>query len=381
MKKTHKKNLIIIIFAATFMLLLSVGSFVKPDVSFSPNENRYFQATPKFSVKNVLSGKFEEQFEDYLSDQVILRNTWIKIKSRAEYLAGIRDINGVYVCKSGRIIEKVSEEDFNWDRYESNLHAVENLMWSLNGTGKCFRVMLVPTAQSIYSDELPKNALVFDEAKAYEMAESYFDDFLINITDDMKKVLTIEPEHRKTHNLYYYTDHHWTDEGVRVGYKAFNKSKGLSKNYTVTLETLTDKFHGTLYSKVLMNEKVYDKIDAPKAAIEKRVHVTLDNVEADSIFFMDKLENKDKYEVFFGGNYGRVDIEQLTDIAEPHSLLIVKDSYANSFVPYLLDDYTEITMVDTRYYRGSIIDLADEYDEILVLYSINNFAGEKILIN
>ncbi len=380
MKKTRIKDLIIVILAACFMLLLSVGSFIKPDVSFSPNENRYFQATPKFSTKNVLSGKFESQSEDYFSDQIILRETWIKIKSNIEYALGIRDINGVYVSKSGRIIEKVAEEDFNWERYEANLDSIERLMYSLNGTGIGFRVMLVPTAQSIYREELPKNAMVFDEEKAYKMAEDRYDDFLINITDDMRKSFTVEPEHAKTHNLYYYTDHHWTDEGVRIGYKAFNESLGLDKNYTVTLDTLTDKFHGTLYSKVLMNEKLYDTIVAPKAAIDKKLPVKLDGKEANSIFFMDRLENKDKYEVFLGGNYGRVEIGQDSDNVEPHRLLIIKDSYANSFVPYLLDDYTQITMIDTRYFRGDVFDLAEEYDDVLILYSINNFASEKIIL-
>ena len=99
---------------------------------------------------------------------------------------------------------------------------------------------------------------------------------------------------------------------------------------------------------------------------------------------MDRLENKDKYEVFLGGNYDRVDIvnEEEGALRKP-SLLIVKDSYANSFVPFILDDFSHITMVDTRYYRDSVKDLAldEEYDQVLILYSITNFSEEKLDLN
>ena len=96
---------------------------------------------------------------------------------------------------------------------------------------------------------------------------------------------------------------------------------------------------------------------------------------------MDRLENKDKYEVFFGGNYDRVDIVNKEKGADDKpSLLIVKDSYANSFVPFILDDFSSITMVDTRYFRDSVKDvtLREKFDHVLILYSITNFAEEKL---
>ena len=43
-----------------------------------------------------------------------------------------------------------------------------------------------------------------------------------------------------------------------------------------------------------------------------------------------------------------------------------------------MDDYDKITMVDTRYYRGNIEELAADYDGVLLLYGIDNFAGEKL---
>ena len=105
----------------------------------------------------------------------------------------------------------------------------------------------------------------------------------------------------------------------------------------------------------------------------------------DSLYFNEYLHKKDKYAVYFGGNYDKVDIEigettgQAAQTASSKgSLLILKDSFANSFVPYLLGDYSRITMIDSRYYRGSVTELAEDYDEVLILYGIDNFAGEKL---
>ena len=65
---------------------------------------------------------------------------------------------------------------------------------------------------------------------------------------------------------------------------------------------------------------------------------------------------------------------------ESEKLLIVKDSFANSMVPFLLNDFPEITMVDTRFYRGDIPRIAEEYDRVLFVYSVNNLSEEKIVL-
>ena len=154
------------------------------------------------------------------------------------------------------------------------------------------------------------------------------------------------------------------------------------KEYTA--EELTDDFKGTLYSKVLLSELIRDSICVPVESLDTDVTVTIDGETYDSIYFMDRLENKDKYEVFFGGNYDRVDIRNNgTETRRKPKLLIVKDSYANSFVPFILDDFSEITMVDPRYFRGSVKDLAldGEYDQVLILFNVTDFSEEKMTLN
>ena len=63
------------------------------------------------------------------------------------------------------------------------------------------------------------------------------------------------------------------------------------------------------------------------------------------------------------------------------TLLILKDSFANSMVPFLTTDYGKIVMIDLRYYAGSVSGLleAGDIDEVLVLYEIYNFASDTNL--
>ena len=137
----------------------------------------------------------------------------------------------------------------------------------------------------------------------------------------------------------------------------------------------TGSFRGTLYSKVLLPDSVYDAVDyCPDISI---VSADCDGTERDSLYDMTALEKKDKYELFLGGNYAKVIID--TGANTGKSLQVVKDSFANCFVPFLAGDYETITMVDLRYCREKIQPLADAADDILVLYEITNFAADSNL--
>ena len=93
------------------------------------------------------------------------------------------------------------------------------------------------------------------------------------------------------------------------------------------------------------------------------------------------LKEKDKYQVFFGGNYGVVSIEN-NEANNDKNLLIIKDSYANSFTPFLLKDYKTITIVDYRYFSGNLQSIvqSNNITDVLVLYEMSNFMKDKNLV-
>ena len=93
--------------------------------------------------------------------------------------------------------------------------------------------------------------------------------------------------------------------------------------------------------------------------------------------FREALEEKDHYKIFMGGNYAKVIIE--TGANTGRSLLLVKDSFANSFVPFLTEDYDTITLIDLRHCREEVQTIADGCTDVLVLYELTNFASDNNL--
>ncbi|MGN0735576.1 MAG: DHHW family protein [Anaerovoracaceae bacterium] len=374
-----RRSLILISAAAAFLLILSIGTLIKPDVEFSPDENRYLTQKPALSVNNLLDGSFESASEEYLSDQIIGRQKWVELKSLTEASAGINDINGVYLCIGGRAVERVTETDFDQKNYLKNLTQAAELADICKEQGISVNTMLVPTAAYVYADRLPDNALTFNEDEAFRQAEEILGDGLIDIRNSLIAA-------KQKEDVFFKTDHHWTGRGARIGavefLKAAGENSGAYRTANCGLETLSSEFRGTLYSKVLLKTIGTDIIETSADARNADIKVEIEGKEYNSLYFDEYLGKKDKYAVYFGGNYAEVDI--MTGAAEDgqtskEKLLIIKDSFANSMVPFLQDDFSEITMVDTRFYRGDISRLAEDYDRVLLVYSVNNFAKEKMV--
>lgn len=375
-----KRSLILISTAVVFLLTLSVGTLLTPDVEFSPDENRYLTAKPGLTLKKLLDGSYEKQSEEYLSDQIIGRKKWVEAKSITEVALGINDINGIYLCTGGRAVEKVTEEDFDWKNFKINLDETAKLTEVCRDKGIEVQTMLVPTAAYIYADRLPDHALTFDEDEAFRQAGELLGDNLI----DIRNSLLAEKPHN---SVYFATDHHWTGRGARIGAAEFltaagkkERAKQVSESET---EVLSRDFRGTLYSKVLLKTLETDIIETSADARKADLNVEIEGKRYDSLYFDEYLNQKDKYAVYFGGNYAQVNIETgASDDGQQNDekLLIIKDSFANSMVPFLLDGFLEITLVDTRFYRGDISQLAEDYDRVLLVYSVNNFAKEKIVL-
>ena len=354
-----KRNMLAPLIAICVILLgLSVGSFFfTPDRTFSENENRYLQTTPELTADSVLSGRFMTEVENYTSDQILLRDLWTGARSALQRAEGRQDISGTYLGAEGRYFAKVTDDTFNWSNYEKNLTAVEQFFAA--NSGKRCTALIAPSPAGVLGEYLPKNAPYYDEDKAF----SLLTDKLGGTFADTRTALA------GVEDPYYHTDHHWTTMGAQAAYGLWAQATGhTARAYGLT--EATDSFRGTLYSKVLLPDSVYDKVYyAPE--------ITADSVVCDgedgALYDLSALEQKDKYELFLGGNYGQCVITTGTENGK--HLLLVKDSFANSFVPFLTGDYETITMLDLRYFRGSVQELAAEADDILVLTEITNLAA------
>ena len=186
----------------------------------------------------------------------------------------------------------------------------------------------------------------------------------------------------KDEEIYYKTDHHWTTLGAKYAFDALSTALGIdSPTQEYTIYPVTHSFQGTLTSK-----SGYDKgKDTIELYIPQNVNTDClvnfvdEGKRTASMYESAALENKDKYEVFFGGNHSRVDIS--TPMEGKKNLLLFKDSYANCFIPFLVPYYRNIIVIDPRYYYDNIESLItdNEITDILFLYNVNTFLGDTSL--
>ncbi len=366
------KNYYRIYIIAAFGIIAFFGLFsvLLPEKGYSENENRYLEQFPKVKIKKILSGDFQEEFEESFSDQFLGRDVWMKASTTVKKAAGFQEISGVYLGKSGYYITKVTQEDIDQKQYLQNLRYVEYLGKTCGGTAS---TILVPSPETILKDKVPDHAPYYDADAMYDEAETVL---------KKAKSVDVRPElneYAKQNQVYYYTDHHWTLLGAYAAYSAYSDANQMLKHtYSYfTEKKITENFLGTTYSKVMpanpKEDTMYAATNVPQAT------VLYDGVERNNIYDVEKLTQKDKYGYFFGGNYGEVEINMKEKPEK--KLLVIKDSYANCFVPFLMESFDQITMIDLRYYKKSVQELLREnnYEQVLVLYEISNFAQDTNL--
>lgn len=381
-----KVRIIIIIVFIGFFVLISGASLIIKDREFSPNENRYLAETPELSWDNILSGKFQDGLEDYLRDQVCFRDGWITVKTGIQKACGDTDIGGAYVGKDGYDFEKITPEDVDEKQVDRNIKAVEDYFMTASETidKQKLSFLLVPTSGLVMQEKLPKNARLFDQAKYIDQVQKAMKDY--NFVDVRDTLMDHNEEY-----IYYKTDHHWTSAGACLAYEVWSEHTGgeAEKKDELAENVVSDKFRGSLYSKILDADSAYDEIwtyglQKDDAFGSKDCTVTIDEKQQlDSIYDDEKLQEKDKYAYFLGGNYGQVHIQnqKAASKAKGKNILIIKDSFANSFVPFVTQDYENIYMVDLRYYNGDMKSYLKEHNitDVLVLYNISNFISDRNL--
>ncbi len=359
---------------------LTIGSLLVKPKAFSEEENRYLAEKPEFSWKALFEGSYTSDYESFITDQFIGRNQWIGWKTDVERLMLRQDINGVYFCRDHYLMEKHKAATFESDLAERNLAYLASFVekYQADFAPEQLQVLLVPTASQVLKEKLPAFAAPYDQSRyVARLKEKLTDGILL----DAEEVLR---EHREDY-IYYRTDHHWTAFGAFYAYQKWCERTGLeafgAEDFEIE-EAATD-FAGTLDSKV--NTKV--KKDSIylyhwKEENGKREYtLTYDQSEdvRDTLYDRTALEGKDKYAVYLGGNYGEVDIR--TNLSNGKTLLVIKDSFAHSFVPLAVNHYERVLMVDLRYFHATLGEYIKENQvtDILVLYNLANLATDRNL--
>ena len=362
---------IFLIFLAAIVFFL-IMEFKTPDQPYSDTENRPLAQFPTVSLSTITDGSLFTGLEPWFADQFFARNEWISYHLEILKLAGFQDCGGVFLGKDGFLMMKPETPDN--EVVSGSIDAMNKLADEhpeLHTTA-----IIVPDSGSVLTDLAPDNMPARDQNKDIAAMESGLSD---NITClDVGAVLS---EHTDEY-IYYGTDHHWTSLGAYYTFQAAVDALDI-RDYATDFDvyTVTDSFQGTLASKS-GSRLISDSIDIylPKSDIEYYLTKGEDHTRTCSIYSSDALEQKDKYTVFFGGNYSIIEIR--TTAYNGRKLLVFKDSYANSFIQFLLPCYEEIVMIDPRYYYGSMDELLSrQFTDVLYLYSADNILTSPTLID
>lgn len=369
MKPNH--NLYEFISAAAVIFLLFMASlltFAGKDREYSENENRTLASKPVFSFTSITDGKFMDDTDAYLSDQFVFRDALVKTRTNIDVFLGKREINGVYIGKKHYLFEEPSV--YNETRVRKTINTMNGISVKY-GEIRSY-VAIAPNSTEIITDYLPANAPVQNQTeqigKVYSLLNGYT---CIDICTPLKNAENPE-------DLYYKTDHHWTADAVDIAYRRICESMQLDANaYQYNKLAVTNEFQGTLASSsgiFSASDTIY--VPTCPSDIMYRVSYVNEGKTCTTVFDQSKLQEKSKYDVFFGGNFAQVIIE--TNSSSDRVLMVIKDSYANSLIPLLIPHFKTIVVVDPRYYSDNLNQIIEreEVTDILWVYNANTFLND-----
>ncbi len=369
------RDKVTIVLFTSIILIIMIVTMIMPKKEFSARENRYLESKPEIQPEAILDGEYQKNYESYINDQFVGRDIMMQLSSYTRMILGIKEINGVYLGRNGYLIEKHDKEEFEADNALKNGKYLAEFVKEYSEIAKCC-IILVPTSSEILSDKLPSHAKPYSQQtyidKVYQAVE--------DINQDMAD-RTIDASHAlKEHSgeeIYYRTDHHYTQLGAYYVYRSWAEGIGLNvrKLSDYKVSEVTGNFYGTLDSKTHLAKKgdticIYES----KEDIELTIKCNEGEETNDSLYDYNALKKRDKYSVFLGGNNPILQIT--TDADSNRRILVVKDSFAHSFIPFMVNDFSQIDVVDIRYYNKSIKELiaSGNYTDILVLYNAPGFA-------
>jgi len=172
--------------------------------------------------------------------------------------------------------------------------------------------------------------------------------------------------------IYFNTDHHWSGLGAYYAYTAFCEQTGQKALSLSDCEEHTiPEFEGTLYDST--QQKSLDTVHWWQFPYETHA-MRQDNPGEDlyptTVYYADEPSGPYSYGVFIWGD-GSLFVAYNDELESGKKIAVVKESYGNSFAPYLTANYDEVHVIDFRYFEGSLKSYMQDNDIDEVIF-VNN---------
>ena len=432
-KNTKKQKETIFIYRAlsvrifAFIMLLGgivgIMFFFRPDTS--EVEKRKLAEFPKPTLSSFLNGEYFYDLSLWYSDTYPMRDGLIAADQKIERLYGITpstmmvgsrkisdDIPDIDEAQENsgneqpQEVEQISAPDSRameseiQKQIQQNLYVKDGAAYSLyyydQTAADIYTSALSKAAgelegkTNVYSILVPNNsgAMLSDrELEALGGADQeQAIDYYYSLSEGVKTVDTIKTlrEHNDEY-LYFRTDHHWTQLAAYYVYQNFCEEKGIRPNELSDFQKMTfSPFLGTFYQE-LQNEDMAanpDFVDAyiPMATNDMTYWET-DGSQVNWHVIQDVTGwNKNSlYSCFIGGDKPLVQINN-PNLSDGSSCVVVKESYGNSFVPFLVDHYQTVYVIDFRYTKNNVMDFVQEHNvqDLIIINNISIIASENV---
>ena len=350
------KDLLTLGAAALLVLTLSLWGIFKSDDAVSESERRPLKQFPLFSAQEVLSGRFQSNFESYTLDQFPLRDRFRTLKALSvRYLFGEKDNNGIYMAGgyAAKLDDTIREDSLD--------HAADRFRYVyetyLKDTGANIYLSVIPDKNCFLAAENGYPAMDYDRFFALMREKVDFAQFV-----DLTDTLSLES--------YYRTDLHWRQEALLPTAQALADAMGVSLTEDFTEITLDTPFYGVYRGQSALPMESDKLAYLTNSVLEGCRVYDYESGEYLPVYTLDKAGGSDPYEIFLSGPKSLLRIENPNAQTE-RKLLVFRDSFAASLLPLLAEGYSEITLVDIRYLSptmlGKFIDFIAQ--DALFLYS------------
>lgn len=245
---------------------------------------------------------------------------------------------------------------------------------ALEGTTKVYDLMIPLSSGITLPDALYGEISSTNQEKALNKLTEMMDS-QVTVINPYKNLM----KHRDEY-IYFRTDHHWTADGAYYAYEALCDATGMIPILRDQHESGSfSGFLGSFYTDTKENKNLGENPDDVKVyyPVSPNTSLTYTTTEGKEVSWQVIHDVSDygpsmKYSTFIAGDNPYTVIKN-EDISDGSSCIVVKESFGNALVPFLVDHYAKIYVIDYRYWNGSLTKLAED-KEVDDLFFVNNLS-------
>ena len=350
------KNIVVVFSFMTLLILVFILNLFKEDVEVSLVERRKLAKFPNITFKNILNGSFSKEFENYVTDQIIERENFRKLKTNIELkIFKKRDNNDIYLYNDKLI--KIE--------YPLNEKSI------LNATNKIneIKAKYLKNNENCYYSIIPDKNYFTNKNEYISMDYDKLQNIMLQNIEDIKYINIFDCLKLED---YYITDIHWKQENLSKVVDTLSTKMNFKDRLTApyNLEKVIE-FDGIYANQLLLNIPKDIIYTLTNEKIDNAVVYQYENQKYSKIYDETKLNSNDKYDIYLSG------ASPLLTITNPNStlekeLIVFRDSFASSLIPLFTEAYSKIILVDIRYMRSRDLEKFIEFNsnqDVLFLYS------------